>query len=243
MTARLLRACQALEAAITAAGSSSSGNAPLKAARGVLRRVRHLQLVLTPPEPPPPPAAPAELVLEPVSEVRLVKPVEAQAEPETDSSWDPDSLEDQLEASRSRALLLEIVRRAIYDWVLYRGHHRLEFREIAADAYIWLFEEEEGHPWWRQRADEERMVTSLVSICDILDIEPKTIRARAKEMDVKTILSVGRPPETRHRRAQDDADYQEHSVIDQSIDLYSLDQDTGGPMSFYESYFSNSYTS
>jgi len=237
MSQRLLRACQALEAAVTAAGSSSPQATPRMAARSVLMRVRYLRLVLTPPATPAPVTTPSERTAQPpVSETRLVKPVvpvdTGEARP---SQWDPDPLDDQLEASRSRALLLEIVRRAIYDWVLYRGHARLEFKEIAADAYTWLFEEEPGHPWWRTRTEEKRMLTSLHAICDVMDLEPETIRARARTMTIKTILSVGRPPETRHRRLQDDVDYQEHSVID-NVDLHSIDHDTGA--GYYEQYYS-----
>ena len=234
MSQRLLRACHALEVAVTAAGSSVSTKPPQTAARLVLRRLRHLRLVLPPPVSSVPVTTPSERIAPPISEVRQVKPVKVRAEP-VSSAWDPEPMDSQLEASRSKALMLEIVRRAIYDWVLYRGHARLEFKEIAADAYTWLFEEEPGHPWWRQRTTEKRMLTSLHAICDVLDLEPETIRARAKVMTIKMILSVGRPSETRRRRLQDDVDYQEHTLID-SVDLYAIDQDHNN--GYYEGYYS-----
>ena len=253
MSQRLLRACQALEVAVTAAGSSVSSKPSPGSAGRVLRRVRHLCLLLSPPPSAPSvqvPATPSERTVTPelISEIKLVKPVKPRgvakpgkvARPQledelVESQWDPDPVDDQLEASRSRALLLEIVRRTIYDWVLYRQHNRLELKEIAADAYTWLFEEEPGHPWWRQRIAEKRMLTSLHAICDVLDLEPETIRARARTMTIKTILSVGRPPETRHRRVQDDVDYREHAVVD-TVDFNALDQDYSS--SYYESYYS-----
>lgn len=138
------------------------------------------------------------------------------------SSWDPDPVHEQIEVGRCRALLLETIRRAAHDWVLYRISNRLPYKQIADEAYIWLFEEGPGHPNWRERAKEERFITAFLSICEALDLDPETVRARVKKMTVKMIMGAGRPAERRHlKEAQDEVVYEEHSLVD--INVASLD--------------------
>lgn len=170
-----------------------------------------------------------------ITVVRLKRPRAEEPESVQSSSWDPEPLDEQLEASRCRALLLEIVRRAVYDWVLYRQHDRLELKAIASDAYTWLFEEEPGHPAARRRQREGRGLTSLIAICEVLDLEPEQVRRRAKNMDVRAILTAGRPPEVRRRReVADDSDYQEHGVTG-GLDVQGIGDDPGS------SYYENQY--
>lgn len=141
---------------------------------------------------------------------------------EEESAWGPDPVHEQIEVGRCRALLLETIRRAAHDWVLYRISNRLPYKQIADEAYIWLFEEGPGHEHWKERIKEERLITAFLSICEALDLEPETVRARVKKMTVKTIMGAGRPPERRHsRESQDEVIYEEHSLVDLNVE--SLD--------------------
>lgn len=143
-------------------------------------------------------------------------------EEEPRSAWEPSS---PYESSRCKALLLEVLRRAAHDWVLYRSHARLANREIAQDAYEWLFEEDEEHVSWRERSTavftlddgEEvtgvRNITSFLSICEVLELDPETVRARVRQMDVQTIISAGRPAETRKVKSGEMAGIEECGVM------------------------------
>lgn len=149
--------------------------------------------------------------------------------PPPKSAWEPNSARD---VNRCKALMLEILRRAAHDWVLYRQHHILGKRELAEDAYIWLFDEDEDHPHWRQRHEAEMDFTSFLCICECLDLDPGGVRARVRQMDVRTIMSSGRPAETR-RVKKDTAGVEEHAV--------SINVDVNAPsnseyVSEYESY-------
>jgi hypothetical protein len=109
-------------------------------------------------------------------------------------------LEEDTAAQRSQdavgaqALLIEIVKRAAFDWVLYRGSSRLEQKKIAEDAYTWLFTEEEDHPHWAVRVAEGKVVTSFLSICDVFDISPDVLRRKIRTLDPQRVLISGRPP-------------------------------------------------
>lgn len=128
-----------------------------------------------------------------------VEPKDTPPVPDTDY-WEPSSA---LSVSRCKRLLLEILRRAAHDWILYRQHHKMGLRELAEDAYIWLFEEGEGHPYWEARkGSSESSMTSFLAICEILDFDPDDVRSRVKKMDIRTIISSGRPAETRRQRPQ-----------------------------------------
>lgn len=173
----------------------------------------------------------------------LVEPA-LQEENQT-SEWDPEPL---YEASRCQALLIEIIRRAAHDYVLYRQHHRIELRVLAENAYIWLFVEEPGHPAWRARERSLSHVkdavgtntvevgslrlTSFLSICEACGLDPETVRDRARKMTVDEIMRAGRHIERRPSRASQDAmSLETHSVVDIDIDL--LDHENSSSSSDY----------
>lgn len=150
------------------------------------------------------------------------------------ADWDPAPTEEHIGASRCRALLLEVVRRAAHDWILYRLHDRLQLRQIAEEAYIWLFEEGPGHSWNRTRKLAGSTITSFLTICDLLDLDPEFVRRRIRDMTAKEIMTAGRPAEHRRRRHADDGPCVEYET---GIDLDALE----GPSdcsSSYEAHFS-----
>lgn len=125
---------------------------------------------------------------------------------EENDAWEPSSTHG---TSRCKALLLEVLRRAAYDWVLYRQHRNLDKRTLAHDAYIWLFEEDTNHPYRHERmtapfengyelTSSERLLTSFHAVCEQLDLDPAQVRVCIKKMDVRSIIASGRPPQQRH---------------------------------------------
>lgn len=139
------------------------------------------------------------------------------------SAWDPPSTEEILDAGRYRTLLFEIVRRAIHDWVLYRNSSREAHLSIASDAHTWLFEEKPGHPWWQERIRNGTHVTAFLTICDLLDIDPDTVRERARKMTPQQIMTAGRPAE-RRSRVVEEPHYTEHGVTN-SVNLGAIEAD------------------
>lgn len=103
------------------------------------------------------------------------------------------------EINGCKTLLLEIIRRAAYDWVLYRGSRRMVQRTLADTAYKWLFQEEPGTADWNERMRDKKYITSFVAICEGLDLDPDTVRRHIKRLDRKNVMSVGRPAEYRRR--------------------------------------------
>jgi hypothetical protein len=97
-----------------------------------------------------------------------------------------------------RRLLLEIMRRAAFDWVLFRNHHKLAKKKLAKEAYVWLFKEEVGDYAWQTRKVEDRELTSFRSICMMLDLDIEVMRGKFRELTPARILNAGRPPETSH---------------------------------------------
>jgi len=80
------------------------------------------------------------------------------------------------EGHGERLLLGAILRRSAYDIALYKGSSRLKERRLWKSAYDWLMNDEETH------------FTSFVSICTILDWDPRVIREmthRLRREDVK----------------------------------------------------------
>lgn len=130
--------------------------------------------------------------------------------------WDPDPQEPEYDARSCRALLLEIVRRAAYDWVLYRDSTKLAYRELANDAYQWIFVETPRTSSWRYRREERREFTGFLSICDALEIDPTVMRNRLKELTVKDVLSVGRPAEHRRLPVED-------GMVDETLSVGGVD--------------------
>jgi len=124
----------------------------------------------------------------------------------TDSAWDPDPGGLRacdltvFEIDGCKLLLLEILRRAAHDWVLYRSSTRLAQKQIADEAYGWLFREEPGTRQWKERQKNKKHMTSFFSVCDVLSLDPAVVRRYVKELTVKEILSTGRPPTCRKRK-------------------------------------------
>jgi hypothetical protein len=177
--------------------------------------------LLPPPSPlPAPPSSDIVLVRRPVPVLRLVPPEPDPVEV-APSAWDPEPVsatvpvcipvperrirtlqEEELllqEINGVKTLLLEIIRRAAYDWVLYRGSRRMVQRTLAEQAYRWLFLEMEGTSDWNDRIRDGKMITSFVSVCESLDLDPCTVRKHIKRLTPKGVMSVGRPAEYRRR--------------------------------------------
>lgn len=104
------------------------------------------------------------------------------------------------EPAGCKMLLLEILRRAAHDWVLYRSSTRLLQKQIAEEAYHWLFVEEPGTRAWVDRAMDKKELTSLFGICEVLSLEPEVVRHYVKGLTIKEILSTGRPPTYRRQK-------------------------------------------
>ena len=170
------------------------------------------------PLPPPPRAKPLLDRLKGVPHLRLLPSV-----PRDPKAAPPDYLGEKMrQAEGARALLLEIVRRAAYDWVLYRSSRRLDQKVLAEDAYTWLFQEDEHHPNWALRRQEGKDLTALVNICVELDLDVERVRAHIRNLTPNKVMSSGRPPE--NSRASD------HSP---SIKVHtSIPDDLGGGDSF-----------
>lgn len=167
--------------------------------------------------------------------VKETRRQEKRAETEVRSPWEPSTPQ---ESSRCKALLLEILRRAAHDWVLYRSHTEITKRECAQDAYTWLFKEDERHSAGRQRAtarfelDDEgevvgaRNITSFLGICEVLDLEPDVVRRHVRKMDIQTIISAGRPAETRRVKQNDMSGVEEASLsIGVEVDIMPRHQE------------------
>ena len=114
-----------------------------------------------------------------------------------------------VEASACRALLMEIVRRAAFDWVLYRGSSDMVKKQYADSAYYWLFEETPVSPAWTTRVRDEKLLTSFTTICTILDWDPDKVRGTIRKMTVRSILNAGRPAERRKGKVADDVMHSE----------------------------------
>lgn len=116
---------------------------------------------------------------------------------------DPAQLEQEIRGSKE--LLLEILKRAVHDWVLYRLHTDLHQRQLAEDAYAWLFVEEPGHPHWVVRVTEDRTITAFVTICELLDLDPEEVRRHIRRLQPEDVRNAGRPPERRRLPARSSA--------------------------------------
>lgn len=127
----------------------------------------------------------------------------------------PDS---QLESSNCRALLLEIIRRAAFDWVLYRGSSKLPNRLLAESAYQWLFVEEPESAAWRLRESSGKGLTSFIAICGQLDIDPERVRATVRLMTQRDIMGAGRPAERRKGKGDEAMHGDDLSVFDVDVD-------------------------
>lgn len=121
---------------------------------------------------------------------------------------DPALIEQEIVGCKT--LLLEVIRRAAYDWVLYRTSRRMLHKRLAEDAYTWLFEEQPGHTNWVERDRVGKHITSFMAICNELDLDVDTVRRYVRRLTVKNVMSVGRPAEYRRRDATPSSIGEEH---------------------------------
>lgn len=145
---------------------------------------------------------------------------------EASSAWEPDSYvqlytDQQAEAGSCRALLLEIIRRASFDWVLYRSSSKLAARQLAESAYHWLFVEDEDTKQWQMRDRSGKGMLSFLAICDTMDMDPERVRARVRLLTSKDIMGAGRPAE--HRKKAKNSD---EAVSDDAHSVYDVDVDS-----------------
>lgn len=154
------------------------------------------------------------------------------------SPWDPDAYlevdftDQQAEAASCRALLLEIIRRASFDWVLYRNSSKLANKQLAESAYHWLFVEDESSKQWAQRERNGKGMLSFLNICETMDIAPEKVRAKVRVLTGRDIMGAGRPAERRKVKHNDESlSSDEHSVFDVDVDslptydpMYSSDE-------------------
>lgn len=99
-----------------------------------------------------------------------------------------------------RALLMRIIRRAAHDWVLYRNAGRIHQRQLAHEAFQWLFEEGPGHVDWELRKENGTEAYSLLAICETLGLDPEQVRSRVRKLNPKEVRCAGRPPVRRKSR-------------------------------------------
>ena len=204
-----------------------------QALRRAVHRSRRINLVLVreefqhaqvavPVVPEPPPLAKKLLAKAP--KPRVVEPVLE----EKPSAWDPEPIatpvtftltayQEELrvqEINGCKTLLLEIIRRTAYDWVLYRTSTRLLQKVLADQAYQWLFVEMPGTADWAERMKEKKYITSFIAICEGLDLDPDTVRNHIRRLTPKHVMSVGRPAEYRRRDV--------FTTKEQDAEVYSL---------------------
>lgn len=151
--------------------------------------------------------------------------------------WDPSSRISQIDAKRCKRLLLEIMKRAAHDWVLYRTSSRREMKELANDAFVWLFKEQPGHPRWTKRAQSGDTITSFLAVCEALDLDADKVRDHIRKLDVPAILNVGRPAETRKRPSRRiGSGIIEHALTD-GVSIDAIDPAPTKHGSYYEGYY------
>lgn len=127
------------------------------------------------------------------------------------------------QAMGARSLLLEIIRRAAFDWVRYRNSRRMDHKLLAEDAFTWIFLEDENHPHWKIRAKEGKELTSFLSICEQLDIDAERLRKHVRLLTLERVMSSGRPPEN-SRPGEHLPDIEIHtSVPDNRLSVYEFD--------------------
>ena len=105
-----------------------------------------------------------------------------------------------LESSACRALLLEIIRRAAFDWVLYRSSSKLCNRQLAENAHHWLFVEDSESITWTLRKKNGKELTGFITICELLEIDPERVRSKVRTMTERDIMCAGRPAERRRNK-------------------------------------------
>lgn len=134
--------------------------------------------------------------LEPV-EVPVVR---QDKEPDLDSKFDFSSAYMQYELG-IRTLWVEVIRRAAFDWVLYKNSRKMPKRQLAQDAFFWLFVEGPSSPSWNERIESDGSnITSFIGICEALGLDPDTLRSGICRLTATKIKTLGRLPMRRIRR-------------------------------------------
>ena len=92
-------------------------------------------------------------------------------------------------SSAIKMLLAGIIRRAAFDIALYKDSKKLVDKRLAIQATQWMFDD-------RDVSDQPPIdrFTSFLSICEILDQDPKWIRSRTRQLrasDVRKFDRVG----------------------------------------------------
>jgi hypothetical protein len=176
-------------------------------------------IVLRPtPTPPPPPVedeTPSPWDPEPESNRRLVIADALAENEEREEETEPrDHASIQQDINGAKTLLLELVRRAAFDWILYRGSRRLMQKLLADGAYRWLFLEHPGTADWEERQREGKAGTAFEEICEALDLDADSVREHIKKLTPKHVTNVGRPSSYRKRPALtlQQEDGEEHSL-------------------------------
>ena len=138
---------------------------------------------------------------------------------EVESAWNPASPMIRIWSVRSRALLLEIVKRAIHDWVLYKTHSEITKKTYAREAYVWLFEEDEDHPDFKAREEDDFTITSFLVICEATNLDPDNMRGLIRNLKPCDVMGTGRPAE-RRRRSSEDVSIDQHNLSGVSIEAF-----------------------
>jgi len=126
------------------------------------------------------------------------------------------------EAEGAKTLLLEIIRRSAQDWVLYRTSRRLDQKQLAEEAYTWLFLEDEDHPHWRMRKAEGRELTAFIAICDALDMDPDRVRGYIRKLTPDKVRSSGRRPSKSAEKPQEEQHQTELTLVRIDLDYDNL---------------------
>jgi hypothetical protein len=74
-------------------------------------------------------------------------------------------------------LWVRVIQRAIYDWVAWRDSSKLEKKKQAELAETWLFK-------------PNKLYNGFENICEMLDIDPEAIRARARRCTKDEVLKA-----------------------------------------------------
>ena len=78
-----------------------------------------------------------------------------------------------------RFFFYKLIYRAAYDWLLYRESEDLEKRQLAAEAYCWLFLGPEG--------PAPGPGFYFIEVCEMLGLDPDLHRARLRELNVRQV--------------------------------------------------------
>ena len=99
-----------------------------------------------------------------------------------------------------RTLWIEVIRRAAFDWVLYKNSQRMPKRLLAQDAYTWLFVENQEHPNWAIRKKTDGCtLSSFLGICAALGLDPDAIRTGIIRLTTTKIKTLGKLPMRRSK--------------------------------------------